>query len=189
MPDKPPLLIRRCSGWGRSAHTQTYVQVQIDIFPSVWGLGEDHVVDCINDVGSRKLFAAEPATVEALDCVFATLYTVKLDVDFAVVVVQSKTKVNDLAILVFALVAHLGLEFLLPTFLGLSVKIVSIAKDALEACEGNIRGLIVDVLDKDAAGGGRLHHSGLFLLGLGSNLLLRLVSARKLAHKRLSAVI
>ena len=88
-------------------------------------LGKVHVIDGINDVLSRDHAPAEPTAVETSNGVFAALDTVKLDVDLAIVVVERKADVDDLAILLVTFVLDVILELVLPIGLSLSVNGVS----------------------------------------------------------------
>lgn len=85
------------------------------------GLWEVHVVDCIDHVLSGDHASAEPPAVETSNSVLAALDTVKFDVDFAIVVVECKADVNDLAILLVTFALDVFLELVLPVRVSLSV--------------------------------------------------------------------
>lgn len=90
-------------------------------FSDIRRLWEVHVVHMIDHVLRRDHPAAEVTSVETADCVLAALATVELNVDLAVVILETQTDVDDVAVLVLAFGADIIFQLLLPAFLSLSV--------------------------------------------------------------------
>jgi hypothetical protein len=88
-------------------------------FSNVRCLRKIHVVDRVNHILRRDHATAEPATIEAFDGILAALHTVKLDVDLAIVIVETEADMHDVAILVLALSFDIVFELLLPACCGL----------------------------------------------------------------------
>ena len=76
-----------------------------------------HGVDSVHHILGSEHAATEPTTIETLEGVLATLYTVKLDVDFAIIVVESQVEVDDFAVLLLALSLDVLLEVFRPVWL------------------------------------------------------------------------
>lgn len=147
------------------------------------------MVDGINDILCRDHASAEPTAVKTSNGVFAALDTVKLDVDLAIIVVECKADVHDLAILLVTLVLDVVLELVLPVGVGLSVSCVSKQCPIIKRAK-YLLVLVVHVLQENTSGSsGLLNHRLLYLLSLWSHLLLWFISTSQLAHERITAVI
>lgn len=103
----------------RKPHESHFLRLTLEIRSP----GKVHVVDSVHHELCRDHATAEVASVEAADSVLATLDAIEFDVDLPVVVVEGETDMNNVAVLVFALLAHIIFEFLLPIWLDFPVKI------------------------------------------------------------------
>ena len=77
------------------------------------------MVDCVHHELSRDHTTSEVATVETADGILTTLDAIELDVNLTVVVVECEADVDNVAVLVFALLAYVVFELRLPVWLGL----------------------------------------------------------------------
>jgi hypothetical protein len=57
------------------------------------------------------------------------LNTVELHVDLTIIVVKGKSNMNHVTILLFAFLANIGFEFLLPTRFGFSARLSAMCND------------------------------------------------------------
>lgn len=94
---------------------RTYLVTPLDI----GRLREVHVIDSVHHILRRDHAAAEVTAIQAANSVLSALDTVELDVDFAIVVVESEADVHDHAVLLVALFSDILFELLLPVLRGL----------------------------------------------------------------------
>lgn len=84
------------------------------------GSGEETAVDSVHNRLRGNLLATKETTVEALDGVLSTLYTVELQI-YVALGVRIYRYVNNMAIFFFAFLANVILQFLDPGITLLSV--------------------------------------------------------------------
>lgn len=134
-------------------------------FPSeAGGLGEHGVVDGVDDGLGGEDLAAEQTAVEALEGIVAALEVFKFDVYLAfVAVVVGDGAVHHLPVLGRAFVLEVVSELLLPSLVFTATLLVCVAKQIA----GHLLGLVVGILDEDAAGGVE-RSDGLLGLSLGA---------------------
>ena len=82
------------------------------------------MVDSIDDVLRSDSTTSKEAAIETTDSVLTALNAIELDVDLAVIIVESEADVHNLAVLFVALSLDVFFEFLLPSRLSLPVMLL-----------------------------------------------------------------